>query len=506
MIRFATLTLALSLAVWSAAPRRAAADRPDTPGTTELFRYDASDAVETYGSPGGDFLLHFTRDGLNAVPTTDTDDSGVPDYVERLAALYDEVLAFYRDELGFRKPLSDEPIADNGGDGRFDVYLLDFGGGSDGAFRRDGCGIAGARPSQCVGFMVQENDFAGYGYPSLDYASRVLSSHEYFHAVQAAYHSDQGSVFGEGTAVWATDTFDPTLRDLESYSHGLLEHLDRPIDRGFSGPVDPFSYGAGLFFRFLEERFDRSIVRLLWEASETDDWMSALESVLAREFASSFAEAFTEFARWNLYTGTTANPAVAYAEGAMYPPVTMSLVSLPFRSPSPLRVFYASAQYFRADPGTRATTVAALAGDSDGLELVFAVRRGTTVEVADQPSALTAGADEVLVTVVNPARSGESIRPVLCIGSPDEVQSCVEETELPTGDGGAPTGTDAGLGDGGASAEGGSGCAVAAPGHPLSGSRLAKSRPSGALALLGLALLGLLFRLAPCLTRIHRAR
>src|SRR5690606_35560108 len=99
-------------------------------------------------------------------------------------AIYDEVLAAYVGRLGFRAPLADGSLLDNGGDARFDVYLLDFGGSADGSFRVDACGQDGALPTQCAGFMVQENDFAGYAYPSVRYANRLLAAHELFHAVQ----------------------------------------------------------------------------------------------------------------------------------------------------------------------------------------------------------------------------------------------------------------------------------------------------------------------------------
>ena len=88
--------------------------------------------------------------------------------MEDVAVLYDDVLALYRDELGFRPPLADATVADNGGDGRFDVYLVDFGGGiATAPSGSDAGGLDRAAPGQCVGYMVQENDFAGYGYPSI---------------------------------------------------------------------------------------------------------------------------------------------------------------------------------------------------------------------------------------------------------------------------------------------------------------------------------------------------
>ncbi len=496
-------SLSLSLAVASPA----AADRPDAPGTTALFHYAAGDVVETYGSPGGSFLIHYTRSGVNAVPAVDGDGSGVPDYVEQVATLYDDVLAFYHDDLGFLAPLDDGGLTDNGGDARFDVYLLDFGGGgSDGSFRSDGCGLDGARPGQCVGYMVQENDFVGYGYPSIDYASHVLASHEFFHAVQAAYDANQGSVIAEGTAVWATETFDPSLNDFEGFLGGFFDHTDRPIDHGLSGPVDPFSYGSAIFFKFLDERFDRSIIRSLWEGCATQPWLPALDQILTTDYGSSFGDAYTEFAQWNLYTGSYADPSVAYENGAAYPPVKTTSVTLPYASSTPLRVFYASSQYWSADPGSRAQTEAALVGDTDGLSLTLAVRHGNSVEIATgtntDTTADTTGADEVFVIAVNTAMSGTSKRPGLCIGSPDEVDACkaamapapdAGTVDAGTADAGAPDAPDAGMpnadasmdtGDAGtmtASSSGGCGCTVPGDGVPASGGPLALLLGLGAL-------------------------
>lgn len=403
---------------------RARADRPDTPGTTELFRYDATDVIETFGSPGGSFLVHYTRAGSNAVPLLDTTGTiGVPDHVERVAEIYDSVLAFYQTELGYRAPLVDDAIPDNGGDGRFDVYLLDFGGSADGAFRTDACGIGAALPGQCVGFMVQENDFAAYGYPTVDYANRLLASHELFHAVQAAYDSTEGSVLGEGTAVWASEAFDPGLHDLEGFAGGYYEHTDRPIDRPLPGPIDPFSYGASIFFRFLEERFDRGLLRELWEACDEDAWMSALDVLLLGR-GSSFSAAFGEFVQWNLFTDDRADPAQSYANGADYPRVTITPVTLPHQA-SPLRVFYASSQYYGASPGGRDTIEAALVGDAAGLGILLATRRGSTITLVAGSTVDAPLADEVIVIVVNTAPSGDSRRPGLCIGDPDEVVACV---------------------------------------------------------------------------------
>ena len=81
--------------------------RPTDTSAGTLWHFAPGDVVESHASPGGSFRVHFTRAGTNAVPVADADGSGVPDFVEQLAGIYDEVLAFYEAE-GFRRPLSDE--------------------------------------------------------------------------------------------------------------------------------------------------------------------------------------------------------------------------------------------------------------------------------------------------------------------------------------------------------------------------------------------------------------
>jgi MYXO-CTERM domain-containing protein len=460
--------------------------RPDTPGNMLMFNFDPSDLVETHGSPGGRFLVHYTRMGLNAVPAADTDASGVPDFVEEVAGIYDDVLLFYRDQLGFRVPLDDASIPDNGGDDRFDVYLVDFAGTGDGNYQNDVC--VPQNLDTCAGYMIEENDYAGYGYPSTLVANRILASHELFHAVQSAYDKGQGSIFGEGTAVWATEQFDPSLNDFEGFIDGYLDNPDRSLDIPLPGPVDPFSYGSAIFFQFLEERYGGGTVRALWERCEngahnTPDpiWFQEIDPLVKGiDPNGSFASAYLDFATWNLFTGPLADPARGYANGAGYARVKMTDVSLPY-SDDKTRIFYASTQYYRAVPaGRTAMTAALIAPDTDpsatdGLSLLFAAQRGPSydplVHVADVSAGIetmdTAGADLVVIFVVNTLQQGESRRPALCIGTTEEVAACRAALagDAGTGAGGAGGGGAGGAGGGSTQQptgdDGGCGCRTA---------------------------------------------
>jgi hypothetical protein len=408
------------------------AARPDT-SQAELFHYSPGDVVEAFASAGGNFSIHFTRAGKHAVPLDDTNTNGTPDFVESAAAVYESSLTFYKG-LGFRAPLPDGASTPNGGDAKTDVYLLDFGGSSDGSFRREGCDMSDA----CTGYLVHENDFAGYGYPTLDIGNKILASHELFHAVQAAYKSGQGSIVDEGTAVWATEKFDPSLTDFEQFIKGYLSRPDRSLDKPLPDPVDPFSYGSAIFFQFLDERFGDQAIKNLWdETARTGAWFTSIDSMLASKYQSSFAEAYAEFARWNLYTGPRANPAVSYDRGSGYPLVRIDASTLPLTQ-AELRIFPAASLYLGMAPGGRAQVSARIFPPEGvtGLRLVLVTRKGNTISppvLADSDRATidASGADQVIVLISNTAQSGESTKPGVCVGDADEVATCAAELGPP---------------------------------------------------------------------------
>jgi hypothetical protein len=408
------------------------------------------------------------------------------------------------------------------------VYLVDFGGMGDGNFQNDQC--QQQNPQICAGYMIQENDFVGYGYPSTLVANRILGSHEFFHGVEAAYDDGQGSVAGEGSAVWATESFDPSLDDFENFISGYLTSPDRSLDQAMPGPVDPFSYGAGIFFQFLEEHYGAGTVKALWErcvngANGVEDpvWFTVLDPLLQAEAGVSFADAFVDFATFNLFTAQYADPARGYADGAGYPSVRTTIATAPYADDA-LRVFYASTQYYNLDPAGRASMAAALVvpeggeADLDGLVLLLVARGASgfepVVRVADPTAASdvvdTSSADRFVVAVVNTLQQGESRKPGLCIGTPDEVASCRDALLGGGGAGGAGGvgGSEAGgsppnpQGSPPSEDDGGCSCRVTAGGvGPVATSTSAGARPGPSAA----ASLALAVGLA-ALTRRRRCR
>ncbi|MEL7370997.1 MAG: hypothetical protein AAFN74_18900, partial [Myxococcota bacterium] len=167
-------------------------------------------------------------------------------------------------------------------------------------------------------------------------------------------------------------------------------------------------------------------------------------------------------------TGRRANPTQAYQEGARYPLVASTDAELPLVLDRP-RMFAASARYWRFAPGNRETITADLAptdDDTEGLQL-WLVPSGVNatmapIKVLDQTEVSTEDVESMMLAVINPLQTGSSLRPTVCVGSPQEVEACKANAQ--PSDGGM--GDDAGMPDGGDMDAGGSPDGGVDPGPP----------------------------------------
>ena len=186
---------------WRGPTRRA---RPTSTATPP------ADVVESFPSAGGHFRIYFTRAGANAVAVTDANMQRHARQRGGGGRLYEQVLTFYQG-LGFRAPPSRRHP---------DAATTAATGASTST-----CSTSPARPTAPSRGSVRWRGLHrlhGPGerlrrlrIPVDAVGNRILASHEFFHAVQAAYDVSQSSIFSEGTAVWATEQFDPTLDDFE---------------------------------------------------------------------------------------------------------------------------------------------------------------------------------------------------------------------------------------------------------------------------------------------------
>ncbi len=174
--------------------------------------YGSGITLESHASPQGRFRLHFTTNNTNgdAVPATDADGDGVPDYVERFAEILDEVWTTEIEVMGYDAPASD---GTEGGDCLLDVYLADL----------NAYGYTQIEENDPVSmvYMIFENDFSLYFPPNTDTESviagdmKVVAAHEFFHTVQFQVTDDicTNGWWMEASATWMEDYVYPDVND-----------------------------------------------------------------------------------------------------------------------------------------------------------------------------------------------------------------------------------------------------------------------------------------------------
>ncbi len=407
MLLFATLALA----------------RPTEGGS---WAFDETDTVVTYDSEQGLVRVWYSVEGNNAVDLDDLDGSGVPDFVEAVGASSESVLLVY-ETAGFRLPLSDEG---KGGSDALDAYLVDFGGDADGMWASECGGSSGA----CSGYFTMENDFAGYGYSDLDEAVRVLTSHELFHGVQAAYAQSEAVWFLEGTATWAEHLYDPFNDDFIRFCSYYLDDAGRSLSEPPAGPVPAFAYATALWWFHLAERHGESVMVEMMEAfaehPDDDELLVAMTEIEAAH-GSTLWDDFSEFSMRNLATGDRAGAfSGEYPFAAELREVKDEEDGTSFNVEDrvyPLATVYYELDwaggdlYFATAEAAPDLFVSIHALDADGraLDAAYFPEPGPVSQSA------SAEAGTYWIVVSNPTLADDSTKVPVCVGTAADVEPCL---------------------------------------------------------------------------------
>lgn len=288
-----------------------------------------------YDSPGGHFKIHYTKSGPNAVfqPNVDLNGNGVPDHVDECANILEYVWTKEIDTLGYNPPPSDgwyPSTWNNGGDGKYDIYLLDLGSAILGyTFPETTDAPNPAQVWHWTSYVVLDNDYTDYPafHSQYEWLS-VTSAHEFFHAIQMGYDAFENEVVTEDfvkpywmemSAVWMENQVYDYIND---YIYYLPAFFNRPWIslRNFDG-LHP--YASVVWPMYLGEKFGIDIVKEIWTRCgqiEGDNILSATDEILANLYGSNLNNAFQEFSVWNYFTGDRANPSLFgfYSEGPLW--------------------------------------------------------------------------------------------------------------------------------------------------------------------------------------------
>jgi|SRR5215218_1335944 len=294
----------------------------------------------TPGQPGGPytvpsvaawsdhFCYHWVESTADAPPLTDADDSDFPDYVEKVADVFEEVyerenLDETQGGLGWRDPITDNAL---GGCelGQTDVYLKNL--GSLGLY-----GYAAPDPDQDTqnpyGFLVMDDDYAEYGYADPTAPLKVTAAHEYNHVLQYAYDVLQDKWMFESTATWMEEKVFPEVDDYHQYVGPWAQLPTMPLTR-FDRQQGDKVYGSAIFNRWLDDTYDETIVRRAWELSVNQDSFApgAYDKAIREYHGPGF---WYEFANFAASTAEWKAPGAGVHEGATFPDVKRVNVTLP---------------------------------------------------------------------------------------------------------------------------------------------------------------------------------
>jgi Bacterial Ig-like domain len=258
------------------------------------------------------------------VPPLDSNDGdAIPDFVQTMSQVFENVFAVENVAMGWREPT---PDGTRGGDfNKVDVYLKQL--GDQGIF-----GYATPDPGQQQNsqsaYLVMDDDFTPAEYPRYSNPlppMQVTAAHEYNHVLQFGYDVLQDAWMFESTAVWMEDKVYDDINDYVSYlgPWSLLTQVPmtafNPGD--LTDSLNVKVYGNTVWNRWIDERFGAETIRAAWEKSVSTRPPSfapdAYDAALL-EKATTFFDSFTRFAADTAEWRTSAG---VFEEGGAWPDI-----------------------------------------------------------------------------------------------------------------------------------------------------------------------------------------
>lgn len=259
---------------------------------------------EVYFSQSGIFEIEYDVTGQHAVSSNDNDHNGIPDYVEKIADIFDYCWNFTIDTLGFLPP----PLTN--GTYKISFESMEFYGYTQKAYEVN---------KQTI--IVMHNTYDGFP-PNNDPegneigAAKVTAIHEFKHAIQRMYNDwNEPGWFRELDATWMEDIGYDYVNDYYNYlASSQIKQPERNFGQGGG-------YEDCLWMHYLSQSFGVNINREIWERIEANNELiyTSFDKVL-NFYQSDFPGALSEYFTWNFLSGNYSDPELpSYEEAAFYP-------------------------------------------------------------------------------------------------------------------------------------------------------------------------------------------
>jgi hypothetical protein len=261
-------------------------------------------------TPSGRFRVHYDISGNDAVATTDLDANGRPDYIDVVMATLDSTWTLQVDRLHFNEPPGDGTA---GGGPEYDVYITDLGRSYYyGLTYPEGSGLT------TTSYLEIDNNYTDSIYREtrgVD-ALHVTIAHEFNHGLQYGYYQGNDCLWWqEASATWMEEVAYPAVDDYLQYLASFLQNPESALD---STTPQLHIYGAALFAHFLDQRYDRDLVRSIWAELGRRSSASLVHFDTVLRAHGGLGAATAEFGIWGYFTGYRHRTGF-FAEGQKYP-------------------------------------------------------------------------------------------------------------------------------------------------------------------------------------------
>lgn len=226
-----------------------------------LAKYLAAPVLQgqaTYPSSGGHFTIHYATSGADAPPPADTNANSVPDWVETVAATFEQVYAAEVGSMGY----SAAPTSD----GRYHVYLQELSGTNQFGYT-DSIAAVPASTTSFTSFIVIDDDFSEglYAPYTAETGLRITAAHEYHHAIQFGYNYYFDTWYAEATSTWIEDEVYDDINQLYNYLPPYFQNSTLALNAAPSVSTGG-GYGRWVLNRYLAERYSSTdTIRSIWE-------------------------------------------------------------------------------------------------------------------------------------------------------------------------------------------------------------------------------------------------